>query len=109
MSDDREKWVLPRKTDEELNDLAKSVALGQVFITNNEDGIRNAFGGLLIFSDFTEEEAQQIGAMYEEYAKAGPRSINGYPFFFSASFVHVDDLPKLSALIEEKQKALEAL
>ncbi len=103
-------FKIRRMSDEELNELAKDVALGRVFITNSEEGMKSAFGMMLMFlHEMPLEEAEKIGALYEYYDKAGPRSINGYPFFFGCRFLHVEDQKPLRDLIEEKSRVLETL
>ncbi len=42
-----------------------------------------------------------IGLMYEYYDKAGPRSVNGMPCFFSFNIIHRDNLPDLQKYMEE--------
>jgi hypothetical protein len=48
-----------------------------------------AFG---VTKDMSEEDISQIGGVWEWLSEAGPRSINGYPSFFSCRFLHKDDL-----------------
>lgn len=38
-----------------------------------------------------DEFLKNIGMLYEEYSKAGPRGINGMPIFFSCKIVSIED------------------
>ena len=98
---------LPRMTQEEIDDLARRVVVNEVFLTNTADAYRFAFPMLMIFGgDKIAEFADDVGAMWEELSKAGPRSINGYPFFTSGHFVHREDFPLVLAAIERKEAGL---
>jgi len=46
---------------------------------------------ILLFMKPEEYDTESIGCMYEYFSEAGPRSINGYPVFMSACFMHKDD------------------
>jgi hypothetical protein len=99
---------ITRLTDEELNNLAIAIVAGKTYIANQPEAVRFSFSHLigLLNPPMTEEEAELVGALYEDYSAAGPRGINGYPFFFSLKFLHKDDLGPLHDKIEAKQKAL---
>lgn len=100
-----------RLTTDELNELARDVAMNRVYCANTEEGIRWSFGFLLGMLDppMTKEYADQVGAIYESLDKALPRGVNGYPMFTSLRFLHADDLPELIRLVEEKRRVLETL
>lgn len=58
-----------------------------------------------------EEYMNNIGMIYEDYSKAAPRGINGYPMFFSCNIVSIDDTKrfremygKYEAIREEFEK-----
>jgi len=38
-----------------------------------------------------EEYLRTIGMLYESYSQAGPRSVNGYPCFFSCKIISIED------------------
>lgn len=42
-----------------------------------------------------EGDLEQLGMIWEHLDKAGPRSINGLPCFFSMRLLHVDQLEEL--------------
>lgn len=52
-----------------------------------------------------------VGLVYEYLEKAGPRTINGYPIFFSAHLLNIEDaekvLLKYKALEEAAQETLQ--
>ncbi|PGP20977.1 hypothetical protein COA01_15680 [Bacillus cereus] len=68
------------RTEEELKELAKRVIKNEVFMASNEESISNAF--MLLVSLGAEFPPGTV-ALYEEYSKALPRSINGFPMFSS--------------------------
>lgn len=99
---------IPRLPEQELRDLARQIVTNEVFITNSKEGLDFAFGTVLALggAELLVEAAEQVGALWEEYSKAGPRSINGYPSFFSYHVVHRDDLSALGQTIAEFKAAL---
>lgn len=99
---------IARLTDEELNDLAVGIVKGETYCVNDSEAVRLSFGHIIGMMDepFDAETREQIGAFYEDFSKAGPRSINGYPMFFSLNILHIDDVGPLSDKIEAKRKAL---
>jgi hypothetical protein len=84
----------------ELRELAVEVSEGRVYLTNTEEGIQWSFGLMIQLLDFS-EIINEVGAFYEEMSKAGPRSINGFPFFTSMKILHREDLPLLHSQIED--------
>lgn len=51
-------------------------------------------------------DLEKIGLVFEEISKAGPRSINGRPCFFSCQFLHIDDLEPFTAEVKRMAEAL---
>jgi hypothetical protein len=94
-------YVVPRMTTEEVHDLARRIVTNQVFITGDPDVVRMSF--LVVALGGCPENTALV---YEEYTQASERSINGYPMFFSAKFVHVDDA---EALVAEAKRLSDAL
>lgn len=91
---------------EELAQLARDIYRGKTFITNNKDGYEHAFGLILSFMPKPKAKwLNNVGAMFEDYAKAGKGSINGYPIFWSCKMLHVDDLPILMDKLEAMEQA----
>jgi hypothetical protein len=48
-----------------------------------------------------------IGMVYEENSKAGPRSINGYPIFFGCKIVSIEDTKKFMEMYQKYEKMRE--
>lgn len=51
----------------------------------------------------------KVGLVYEYMDKAGPRSINGMPMFFSCRFLIKANVPLLNEFIEKFKKAEEVI
>lgn len=108
--------TIPRLTEQQLVDLAvdinKNVYFTSIHVVNPSD-IPMVFMPIALgaFADWTEEEVKQVGLIYEKYSEAGPRSINGYPTFFSCKILGIEDagilFEKLRA-IEEFEKSLKS-
>ena len=99
----------PRLSEDELKELARNVVTNVVFITNTLEGIQNSFGMVLMLippGGGAESYMAKTGALYEEWSKQAPRSVNGRPQFFSFKAVHVDDLEPLLTEIERMEVAL---
>lgn len=92
---------------EKIDNLAHRINNDEIFITNNPESMEMSFGFILglMSQEFTEERwkefSESIGTVYEEMDKAAPRSVNGKPMFFSANFIHKDDLDILFEKLEE--------
>ena len=97
-----------RKSRSELDALATQIVRGEVHIATEGEALDKSFGHIFAMIDPppTDKQIATIGAVYEELRNAAPTAINGYPFFFSCRFVHVDDLKKLQKLCERKERAL---
>ena len=62
-----------------------------------------------VFSKYNTESLKQIGCVYAYMREAGPRSINGYPCFFSMHIVHIDDWARAAKAIEREEKRRESI
>jgi len=51
-----------------------------------------------------EEFLKTIGMFYERYSEAGPRSVNGYPCFFSCNIVSIEDKNRFIEMYEKYEK-----
>ena len=51
-----------------------------------------------------EEYLSTIGMIYESHSEAGPRSINGYPFFTSCKIVSIEDKNRFLEMYEKYEK-----
>jgi hypothetical protein len=47
------------------------------------------------------EDAAPVGLIYEHLDKAGPRSVNGYPMFFSLRVMSPSDLERVQGVMDE--------
>lgn|SRR5262245_12708907 len=95
------------KTDDELKSLASAVYHGQVF-TDRSIHPQDAYlvGSIFMALPFIngadlEEIKRNAGLLYEDMSKAGPRSINGYPMFFSLQWLDKDETSRLFAYYEQ--------
>lgn len=103
-----------RREEEELDKLAWRYVQGEIFLTNDPKQIRESFSFILMaLSDkFDSDEewknfVEDIGGAYEEISKASPRSVNGNPFFMSASFIHKNDTDYLLDKIYEYEEKID--
>lgn len=66
--------------------------------------------GFGIFHDYPKRYVKSIGALWEYYEKAMPRSVNGLPIFMSCKLLHIDDMKVLMTTLSKlKQKEDEVL
>lgn len=111
---DKKPAALPRLSDDELREFIDAFVSGRIFTSNH---VPEGHGDLIAmvfmpiaFGAVTPETAEEIGLVYEYLDKAGPRSINGMPIFFSCRLLHKKDweraLPVLKAE-HERRKAIE--
>lgn len=89
---------VPNRGPEFLSQLAKDIATNLVFtdqhIRDGElDNLRSIFMPIALggFAECTKEYVKDIGMFYEYYDKAAPRSVNGYPCFFSVRLLSIHD------------------
>src|SRR5262245_31019167 len=90
--------LVARLSPEEITDLARKVVANRVFIAWDPEAERCAFGGyLMLVSGGLQAQGEDvswmddIGWIYQDWDRAGPTSLNGYPTFLSAQFTHKDD------------------
>lgn len=94
------------RTREELKTLAIDIAEGRVF----HDRLLGDDKGMLasVFMPLMLMDKAQIDALavlkpvffYEYYSEAGPRSVNGFPIFFSFSYLNQEELAIVSKSIK---------
>lgn len=109
--------AVPSQSEEALTNLAKDIAMNLVFTSDHvrREEWDNILGMVFMpvalgaFSDYSDEGRKDIGMIYEYFDKAGPRSINGYPIFFSFSIVNVKDRLFIWEKVEKVRKALDAV
>lgn len=95
-----------RKTDEEIATLAKRVYRNEIFMSWNIENNADLPLVFLPISFFEKEAVQQlvddgIGYFYEEYDKALPRSVNGYPCFGSMHVLSEEDGLRIAKRVAE--------
>lgn len=98
------------KTDQEIRQLALDVCAGRVFGTWSHPEAANLSFSILSLLDASHLKAMQdekIAHIYEYLDKAGPRSINGLPSFFSFRSLNAEDAGRLQAEID-RAKSMQA-
>lgn len=106
---------VPRMSEEDLKKFVLDFLAGQIFTdkhinpNSSQDVVGMVFMPLVMgaFAEYSPDSLRQIGCIWEYNSQAGPRSINGYPVFFSMHFMHVDDWARCATVIrneEERQK-----
>lgn len=100
------------RTDEVLKQLAQDILDGKVFTPASlRDGERDAYTMRMIFLPLmlaegeTLERIREAGMIYEYMDKAGPRSINGYPVFFSMKTLSKEDMNVMIGFMEELERS----
>ena len=99
---------------EELNELAKDIAMGHVFCSyflspaEQESLLGMIFMPILFgaLKDYSEEMIKDIGFICEYYDKAIPRSINGKPIFMSCKLVSKADMNRIIGKVQKIKKML---
>lgn len=105
---------IPDRTTEEINQLAIDIYRGLVFtsahIANDPDTIARVFSPLMMMDSNSMNHLvdSDPGLLYEYIDKAGPRSINGNPQFFSFSMINRDDTKRVFDAIDRIKKAVES-
>ena len=103
---------ITRKSPEELKQLAIDIRAGKVFTDRHvPDEASSMMSRVFMPLMFMSEEQiadlmkEPIGLIYEYLDNAGPRSINGYPGFFSMRILHRDDWPEVVRLMDQLKAA----
>lgn len=110
-----DRYVYKPKTDDEIKEIALGLLANRYFtspqVDTNPDLMRTIFMPLAFCKaeHLTQMVEQNINFIYEEYAKAGPASMNGYPTFFSMQLLNVDDCKKVFLLFENLRDAQQAI
>jgi hypothetical protein len=103
---------------EQLEQLAQDIAAGRVFhsgMCENTSDIAMVFMPLGLMGDnltFAEMIEQKVTVFYEYLDKAGPRSVNGMPCFFSMHMLNLDQalivqtkILEITALLKARRDA----
>jgi len=117
---ERPRFQFHRLSDEELRAFVDDFVSGRLFTLHHmspEDAKRDL--GLVFMPlglaglggcGLSDEDVQNIGTIYERLEVAGPRSINGWPCFFSMRIMHKGDWARAAAAIareRERRKEIE--
>lgn len=95
--------------DERLKEIALGLDAGQIFCNwhlEDQGDLSSVFMplGLGAFDSFSEEDFNDVGMVYEHLEKQGPRSINGYPTFFSVRLVNKAGADKIRTYLQQLEK-----
>jgi hypothetical protein len=105
------------KTDDELKKVAEDIFAGRIFTDRHikpEDQkalLHTIFLPLVFMADEGVKKMRdaKIDVLYEYLDKAGPRMINGYPCFFSMSFLNEEEAKKVFELVEKIRAAVKGV
>lgn len=94
------------KTDKELYDIAIGIKAGTIFTdrhVENKQDMSYIFMplGLMNKKQLKELGESDIGMIYEHIDNAGPRSINGYPGFFSFQILTMEETKQCMSFLEK--------
>lgn len=101
---------IPFLEPEELHELATGILTGQVFSDRTvmasvpEDRVVQTLGMIwmpLGLGVLQGRDPSNIGLIYSWLRDAGPRSVNGFPIFYSMNLVHKDQLQLLQDKLNE--------
>ncbi len=94
-------------TDEQLKQLAIDIHAGNVYTDmhiQDMSDLPSVFTPIILgaFNGETKESLKELGMVYEYLDKAGPRSINGLPSFFSMKVLSIEQANKVKAFHDEQ-------
>jgi hypothetical protein len=99
--------------DKELKKIAKDLWANRIFTSlhvQNPRDLGMVFMPFALKDGWSPDEAEDLvynwGMMYEYYEKAGPRSVNGMPNFFSYRVITRHDTSKVLGFYNELKKLL---
>ena len=104
---------VPHQDEEGLRTFVIDFLAGKIFTSaqmNEGTSIEMVFMPLVFgaLADWPREDLEQIGILWEYLDKAGPRSINGLPSFFSLRIMHRDDWERcFNAIVREQERQRE--
>lgn len=99
--------MIARMNPTELKALARRIITNEIYVAWSQEALELSFGAMLALAGSSlKEDMGRIGLIYEEYNRAAPRSVNGYPMFFSMRLLHVNDVKYLREHLIRMQEAL---
>lgn len=103
-------------SDEQIHQIALGISQNSIFHSamlgdRMVDMLSHVFMPLIFIGDAMRQWMikNEIAGFYEDYGRAMPRSINGYPMFMSMRMLNDEDNEKVFNRVMEIDKALEAL
>lgn len=100
--------TISRLAQDQLKELAVKFIDGTIYTSSGLSGeeLPAVFMPIALgaFEKWSNEELMNVGLIYEEIEKAGPRSFNGKPGFLSMKLLHIEDTRRLTELVEEEKK-----
>lgn len=106
---------VPSKTKEDLNNIAHDFYSGKIFsnLHMSEYDVKSCLSMVFMVLAFMDPRdmyiPESIGLIYEYIHKAGPRSINGMPMFFSMNYLNVEDTAYVLNKVQEIKSVVENL
>lgn len=104
---------LPPMAPEEIGKLAERIVRGEIFTDchihpNDRESMTLSVFMVLALGGLEGVDPEDIGMLWEENSKAAPRSVNGYPCFFSVHLVNREDAAKVWTKVHAMDAALKA-
>lgn len=98
-----------RMSDNELREFVLGVVDGRIFLStylSKHDFLHLIFLPIAFgaFENFSGDEMDNIGMIWEYYKEAGPRAINSNPSFLSMRIMHKDDWSRAFEVIKKEEK-----
>ena len=95
--------------EELIQQIADGIASGGIFCSGQirDQSLTQSIFMPLLFMDAKTQARMLIheaSFLYEHFSKAGPRSINGYPIFFSMQILSKSDGDKVSKIVIDEQE-----
>ena len=106
------------KTDEELKEIAKDLWAGRIFSDRHINSLKdnpNVLGMVFMPMVFMDNKTRKklanlkVSFIYEYLDKAGPRSINGMPIFFSCRTLTEPEAKKMFEYYEKFKQIADTL
>lgn len=102
------------KTDEQIKEIGQKLQAGQIYTSEHihrRDDVGLAFMAFALsgpdYSDWM--QANEIAVLYQDLDKAGPRSINGMPCFFSHQHLTLADWKRVQETARKIQEAIDSV
>lgn len=98
----------PRLDEEQIKEVAMGLVKGRYFCgTMAPSDMLSMIFPIIALGGLSDIDPETVGNIIEELDKAGPRSVNGYPVFFSCRVIHKDDWEVIAEKATAAQAALD--